>query len=381
MDESMDMSQSHGLQVLAEACKARDESYNDVLVLDEDDNNKENIFNNDENMRPESDRGADEPSTLYCKARGTPLDHQQGRAILQFANGRGESNHGAELICSHLVCRQNGIKFRYCAYCKKAVAKRNFRKRHAHTDFIHCLEIDAAKRILGPFTESSSSSRHETNNVVPHHNQKNLKSFFPANQQQQYPPLKSLNIKVEDDDNLCSSTKSSSSISMSIQSPTEGESVPREWLNMYHRRPTQKSTTREIRRWMFEICHVAKIPSHLTPFSVDDATTAKTFDESNNQAFSTAPTSSSPYEDISSTSLKYYDQIFNEVKEEFKGIVPPRFPNMLNNVTIHQYRQHAEALSLQINTDLDIISTSNSLSLLDSDGSVMITPKYFLSSG
>lgn len=35
-------------------------------------------------------------------------------------------------MCSYYACRNNGIKFRYCAYCNVPVAKRNFRKRHQH---------------------------------------------------------------------------------------------------------------------------------------------------------------------------------------------------------------------------------------------------------
>lgn len=42
--------------------------------------------------------------------------------------------HGEELICSYTKCRSNGIKFRYCAFCKVPVAKRNFFKKHAHAE-------------------------------------------------------------------------------------------------------------------------------------------------------------------------------------------------------------------------------------------------------
>jgi hypothetical protein len=42
------------------------------------------------------------------------------------------AQHGEELMCSYFLCRNTGIKFRYCAYCNVPVAKRNFRKRHQH---------------------------------------------------------------------------------------------------------------------------------------------------------------------------------------------------------------------------------------------------------
>ncbi len=35
-------------------------------------------------------------------------------------------------MCSYFACRNAGIKFRYCVYCKLPVAKRNFAKRHRH---------------------------------------------------------------------------------------------------------------------------------------------------------------------------------------------------------------------------------------------------------
>jgi hypothetical protein len=41
--------------------------------------------------------------------------------------------HGTELLCSYFACRNAGIKFRYCVYCKLPVAKRNFAKRHRHS--------------------------------------------------------------------------------------------------------------------------------------------------------------------------------------------------------------------------------------------------------
>ena len=42
--------------------------------------------------------------------------------------------HGAELICSYDLCRNCGIKFRYCKFCKAPVAKRNFQKLHSHAE-------------------------------------------------------------------------------------------------------------------------------------------------------------------------------------------------------------------------------------------------------
>lgn len=42
--------------------------------------------------------------------------------------------HGQDLVCSYAACRDGGIKFRYCLYCRIPVSKRNFRLRHHHID-------------------------------------------------------------------------------------------------------------------------------------------------------------------------------------------------------------------------------------------------------
>jgi hypothetical protein len=40
--------------------------------------------------------------------------------------------HGSDLICSHSICRNGGVKFLYCAYCDAPVARRSFRTQHIH---------------------------------------------------------------------------------------------------------------------------------------------------------------------------------------------------------------------------------------------------------
>lgn len=42
--------------------------------------------------------------------------------------------HGRELVCSFPGCRDGGVKFCYCNYCRVPVARRNFRLRHHHVD-------------------------------------------------------------------------------------------------------------------------------------------------------------------------------------------------------------------------------------------------------
>jgi hypothetical protein len=40
--------------------------------------------------------------------------------------------HGQDLVCSYPACRDSGVKFRYCLFCRVPVARRNFRLRHNH---------------------------------------------------------------------------------------------------------------------------------------------------------------------------------------------------------------------------------------------------------
>lgn len=54
-----------------------------------------------------------------------------------------------ELVCSFPACRNGGVKFIYCGYCKDAIARRNFRTSHTHKD--SCIE--AQSRLM----ESSTS--------------------------------------------------------------------------------------------------------------------------------------------------------------------------------------------------------------------------------
>lgn len=68
--------------------------------------------------------------------------------------------HGDGLICIFPECRNRGIKFLYCAFCKDPVAKRNFRNRHTHED-----NVDSSDRPfkMQKMTKSVPSSRPNTN--------------------------------------------------------------------------------------------------------------------------------------------------------------------------------------------------------------------------
>jgi len=64
-----------------------------------------------------------------CRARGMPMDHNPLTAYFVINKN---IQHGEDVVCSHPACRNAGVKFRYCSFCKAPVAKRNFRRRHNH---------------------------------------------------------------------------------------------------------------------------------------------------------------------------------------------------------------------------------------------------------
>jgi len=75
---------------------------------------------------------------LPCRARGMPMDHNVKTAYFVIPE---DIKHGTELVCSYFACRNAGIKFRYCVYCKLPVAKRNFAKRHRHMGKIAACDL------------------------------------------------------------------------------------------------------------------------------------------------------------------------------------------------------------------------------------------------
>jgi hypothetical protein len=69
--------------------------------------------------------------------------------------------HGAPLVCSFPACRDKGVKFLYCAYCKDACAKRQFRDRHKHggeADDNDATPVQPTTTTTCPVVSSPSSS-------------------------------------------------------------------------------------------------------------------------------------------------------------------------------------------------------------------------------
>lgn len=233
----------------------------------ESDDEKENIkpdFDNDiesknKHFETESDLASSSTShfgVLYCKARGMSLDHMSTNSILHFKLGE-ENVHGAELFCSHSGCKAKGVKFRYCAHCKKAVAKRNFRNRHAH---------------LGLMDNNGNDSRNQSTNAINSHMNFNASATMNQNQIQNLLCRSVLGDITQMSTNLFSfsntkgtvlqnkqySASSRNEINMNhLYNPSQGlppnqEPVPSAWINLYRNRPTSGNYS-EVRVWQQQV--------------------------------------------------------------------------------------------------------------------------------
>lgn len=125
---------------------------------------------------------------VLCPARGMPADHDFERAHFTITP---DMKHGEELRCSHPVCQAGGVKFCYCAICKKPAAKRNFRGRHHHieedpridtrNDFSDSLQRDDAT--LPIVSAPQESLVNSINNMCGVASQKSMKQSNGAQEQ------------------------------------------------------------------------------------------------------------------------------------------------------------------------------------------------------
>lgn len=336
---------------------------------------------------------------LYCKARGMPLDHIGNNAILYFDKGL-ERVHGAELKCSHPACMRDGIKFRYCKHCNKPVAKRNFRKRHAHPELMD-LEDASTKN-------SSSYHHHQSQQQLLHQRQRAggclqreppLPPLLPAamgsSQQQQHeqlhrttsppsclkhstsmmltmPPLISHGsyYHTTTPSHTFASEHQKTSTNRTINNtfgdgeikhhhsslqhhhtPRDHVATPQIWIDLYQRRPVGGNIIQQ-QEWLQNVMAVAE----LGPVAPLNTTRSDLTEAEGERSISNS---------------------ISAVREEFCRSFPPKFVSCCedNNGFEHgimpKFRQHGESLSLQINTDLDIFGTNGIM--LDSNGSIVIS--------
>ena len=83
------------------------------------------------------------------------VDRNEQSASFQITDGM---EHGEGLICSFEDCRNAGIKFRYCAECKDAIAQRNFRNGHHHTEIRNPALLRGISRNGEPEPDDSPTS-------------------------------------------------------------------------------------------------------------------------------------------------------------------------------------------------------------------------------
>lgn len=93
-----------------------------------------------------------------CKARGVNIKPGQNPHVARYAyiDIPMGTRHGTVLSCVHPVCVTSGRRFRYCAHCNAAVAKRNFNVRHAHGN----MNSPPPKDIAPPMAVVSTTTPH-----------------------------------------------------------------------------------------------------------------------------------------------------------------------------------------------------------------------------
>ena len=197
------------------------------------------------------------------------MEHTGTNAILQFSStittAATTNLHGEELICSFELCRKNGPKFRYCHHCQKAVAKRNFRKRHAHPEIY---EKRRRKIAVQQQQQQSSSQCHTViqSSKISNPNNK-IQSNFPL-QTTYYPNCidSSQCTMIEPSYNDISTTVSSNDHIPSIDIDDDNEGVPQAWIRLYHARP-KNGDKRSIKNWLMYALRVAEVSSKQHQFN------------------------------------------------------------------------------------------------------------------
>jgi hypothetical protein len=119
-----------------------------------------------------------QPTRVPCRARGMDINHNfevsEDECISQnvcyscvafcshtiaqqsaYFTISEDMSHGTPLVCSYPACRDKGVKFLYCSYCKDTGAKRQFRERHNHG------EDDETARRTSQTPQKSSGSAEE----------------------------------------------------------------------------------------------------------------------------------------------------------------------------------------------------------------------------
>ena len=205
----------------------------DLLIAAVDTNHSLEQSRKDDEKSERNGAHGDSPAVLRrfpCKARGLGASHNTS-GYLTLREG---AHHGEELYCSSRECFLEGVKFRWCATCDKAVAKRNFKKRHSHSQNFFCSRIQTEK---SPISFSlSSSNGFENRNVKP---------------------------RITDDPAilteyaLAPQDPSATIVGKNDSTTTPDSQPPDLWSQLYFSRPTQDSGP-EVQEWLLRVLNVSK---------------------------------------------------------------------------------------------------------------------------
>jgi len=100
-----------------------------------------------------------------CRARGMSMEHNFQTAYFEISEN---VKHGDGLVCSFPDCRNRGVKFLYCAYCKDPVAKRNFRTKHTHAELHGKVPPQAGiKKVASGGTDSNDRKKAPVSTILP----------------------------------------------------------------------------------------------------------------------------------------------------------------------------------------------------------------------
>ena len=197
-----------------------------------------------------------------------PLEHTGTNAILQFPSTTTYTTtanlHGEELICSFELCRRNGPKFRYCHHCQKAVAKRNFRKRHAHPEIYEKRRQKMAVEQQQPSSSQcrpvSQSSKTSNLNVMNQSNFPIQTTYNPNSMESSQCTM------ISPSYNDMSTAASSNDQIPTMDIDNDNEGVPQAWIRLYHARP-KNGDKRSIKNWLMYALRVAEVSSKQHQFN------------------------------------------------------------------------------------------------------------------
>jgi len=201
-----------------------------------------------------------------CRARRMGPTHTFQTAYFRISP---ETPHGSDLFCSHLECREEGVKFRYCKYCRIPVAKRNFRNRHSH----HVK------------TEKNPEISNAVSEISYIHSLPEKRKFegFPRNEMESTCEMKQLHKKQKDEVNfqkkkICATSSqiqiryvnreqkmhnnTSHAINLKPVATYEGterrkESIPIEWINLFHLRPSS-TNAKNMSQWLNQVIQASE---------------------------------------------------------------------------------------------------------------------------